>query len=209
MNTNVFYCGLILSLFTACGNPDSSSGNAVGPATPSNSSTNSAMTESRLPEPLMRQSVQCCVDLKLEKAVEPYTQLVASLGQGLTNPESVTNLVVGLQTVTKNSEDFQPFIESLQKVDGNDLAAVRAIVGPLSEVLLVRLQDSSSPSGAYDLAFGYSRDADSSWAQVGVEPKSPYGDGIQSYSWGSREQVQETDAAREKQLGNMELGATP
>ena len=209
MNTNVFYFGIILSLSTACGGSDSTSSNTSGPATPSNSSTSGSTAETKLPEPLMRQSIQCCADLKLEKAVEPYTQIVAGLAQGLTNPESVNNLVVGLQTVTKNSNDFQPFIESLQKVDGSDLAAVRAIIGSLSEVLLVRLQDSSSPSGAYDLAFGYSRDADSGWAQVGVEPKSPYGDGIQSYSWGSREQVQETDAAREKQLGNMDLGATP
>lgn len=209
MNSKAFYCGLVLSLSTACGTPDSSTGSAAGPATPSNSSTSGATPDTKLPEPLMRQSVQCCADLKLEKAVEPYTQITASLGQGLTSPEMVNNLVVGLQTVTKTSEDFEPFIESLQKVDGSDLAAVRTIIGALSEVLLLRLLNSSSPSGAYDLAFGYSREADSGWAQVGVEPKSPYGDGIQSYSWGSREQVQAIDAAREKQLGNMDLGANP
>ena len=90
-----------------------------------------------------------------------------------------------------------------------DLVVVRKPVGTLSEVLLARMEASASASGAFDLAFGYSRDADSIWAQEGVEPKSPYGDGIRSYSWGSRDQVKAIDLAREKQLGNMNLGATP
>jgi len=157
----------------------------------------------------MRQAVQCCADLKLEKAVKAYTDLVADLGQNKSSTESINALIKGLKTVTKKADDFAPFIAELQNIDGNDLVVVRKQVGTLSEVLLARMEASASASGAFDLAFGYSRDADSIWAQEGVEPKSPYGDGIRSYSWGSRDQVKAIDLAREKQLGNMNLGATP
>jgi hypothetical protein len=157
----------------------------------------------------MRQAVQCCSDLKLEKAVGAYTQLVAKLANAKADMATRDALVTALEGVSKKSADFAPFISQLKTADGTDLAALRSIVGELSEVMLSRIEASASASGALDLAFGYSRDADRHWAQEGVEPKSPYGDGIQSYSWGSREEVQAIDKEREKQLGNVNLGANP
>jgi hypothetical protein len=207
MKTQTLIIGLFLA--TACGGSDAPSAGNSGPATPSGSGANSTPADSELPTPLMRQSVQCCADLKLEKAVSAYSELVAALAQDQSSPEGVNSLISELQTVTKNSDDFAPFVKALQGVDANDLATVRKEIGALSEVLLKRMEASASASGTYDLAFGYSRKADSVWAQVGVEPKSPYGDGIQSYSWGSREEILAIDLAREKQLGNMNLGATP
>jgi hypothetical protein len=53
-----------------------------------------------------------------------------------------------------------------------------------------------------DLAIAYSRQSDAHWLQEGVEPKSPYGDGINSYSWGTRDEVKTADEARELELGN-------
>lgn len=207
MKIKILFIALFLT--AGCGGDDASVGSNSGPATPSGTTANSAAPDTELPAPLMRQSVQCCADLKLEKSVKAYTELVAALAQGQSTPEGITQLISGLMAVTKKSDDFSPFIKELQSVDATELASVRAQIGALSEVLLKRMEASASASGAYDLAFGYSRKADSVWAQVGVEPKSPYGDGIQSYSWGSREQVQAIDLAREKQLGNMNLGATP
>jgi hypothetical protein len=207
MSTKTLFLSLVFAF--GCGSSDGPAGSNSGPATPSGTTANSAPSESELPAPLMRQAVQCCADLKLEKAVKAYTDLVADLGQNKSSTESINALIKGLKTVTKKADDFAPFIAELQNIDGNDLVVVRKQVGTLSEVLLARMEASASASGAFDLAFGYSRDADSIWAQEGVEPKSPYGDGIRSYSWGSRDQVKAIDLAREKQLGNMNLGATP
>jgi len=157
----------------------------------------------------MRKSVPCCADLKLEKAVAAYTKFIASLAVSETSNELRDELVRTLEGVTKKTEDFKQFVVQLKEADATDLAFMRSILGDLSEVMLTRITDSSSASGALDLAFGYSRDADRPWAQEGVEPKSPYGDGINSYSWGSREEVKAVDKEREEQLGNNSLGANP
>ncbi len=157
----------------------------------------------------MRNPVQCCADLKLEKAVIAYTQAGVQLTAGTLESETLTQLITSLEGVTKGAADFEMFIALLKELDLTDTPRARQIYGDLSEVLLPRIEASSSSSGALDLAFGYSRQFDRHWAQEGVDPKSPYGDGIHSYSWGTRQEVQTSDKAEEERLGNTNLGPTP
>jgi len=157
----------------------------------------------------MRTSIQCCADLKLEKAINAYTKVGIGLASGTTPATELQTMIEAFENIRKAPEDFAVHIGNLKTGDHSDLARMREIYGDLSEIVLTRVEASSSSSGDLDLAVGYSRAADRHWAQEGVEPKSPYGDGIQSYSWGRRSEVQAVDAQREEALGNNQLGAAP
>ena len=192
--------------WTGCGSAEET---PSGPAMPSGSGPTDLVSQPEKPEPLMRTSIQCCADLKLEKAVRSYTLIGSNLANGtLSNPE-YQGMIEAFESISKSPDDFAEPIAQLKSSDPSDLARVREIYGDLSEIVLTRIEASSSSSGELDLAVGYSRAADRHWAQEGVEPKSPYGDGIQSYSWGRRGEVQAIDAQREEELGNNQLGATP
>lgn len=160
-------------------------------------------------QPAMRNPVQCCADLKLEKAVRSYLNAGTQITGGTVSAEAIKELVSSLEAISKGAEDFAPLLPQFNELDVSDLPRVRQVYGDLSEVLLPRIESSSSSSGELDLAFGYSRQHDRHWAQEGVEPKSPYGDGIESYSWGKREEVKTSDQAEEERLGNTNLGPTP
>ena len=204
MKTFFLYFGFLC--WIGCG---SSEETPAGPATPSGSGPTDLVNQPEKPEPLMHTSIQCCADLKLEKAIKAYTVIGASLANGSLSQPEYQEMIQAFEGISKSPQDFADSIAQLKSADSSDLARIREIYGDLSEILLIRIEASSSSSGDLDLAVGYSRSADRHWAQEGVEPKSPYGDGIQSYSWGRRGEVQAIDAQREEELGNNQLGATP
>lgn len=205
---------LLFIFFVACGS-EGDSGPATpgpatpGPATPSSSGGNPTLEEAALRPPAMRNPIQCCADLKLEKGVRAYLDAGTQITNGALTAESLQELVGALGAITKGAEDFAPLLPQISELDVSDLPRVRQVYGDLSEVILPRIESSSSSSGDLDLAFGYSREFDRHWAQEGVEPKSPYGDGIHSYSWGKRQEVKNSDQAEEERLGNTNLGPTP
>jgi len=182
-------------------------------AKPSESSSNSPLIGEEHQKPIMRQSVKCCGSLKFESAVKTYTVLGGELAKGVVSAESRTQLVDALEKVQIQEEDknkaMATIIASLKDADLTDLAFVRQIFGDLSELILNHIQETRNPSGLLDLAFGYSRKFDRHWLQEGVEPNSPYGDDIASYSWGTRVDVKAYDKKREEELGNTKLGANP
>jgi len=202
-----YVSALLFSFIVGCGSDETPSN--AGPATPSSTGPNDLVEEPTKRAPPMRTPIQCCADLKLEKAVAAYTQAGAQLTSGSLEEESHAQLITSLAGVTKNTEDFTETVILLKELDLTDISRARQIYGDLSEVLIPRIEASSSASGSLDLAFGYSREADRHWAQEGVDPKSPYGDGIHSYSWGTRNEVQTSDKAEEERLGNTNLGPTP
>jgi hypothetical protein len=160
------------------------------------------------PAPLMRQAVMCCGDLAFERIVGSFVTFTESLVSGDADliAESHGALIETLEAKEHRSETLERLLQGFIALDFSSMEATRAEFGPMSDELINIIQDSSSASGQYDLAVGYSRDADHHWIQVGVEPQSPYGDGINSYSWGSREDVRSADAAREVAMGNDQFG---
>ena len=200
---------LLSILLIACGSEEDSGPATPGPATPSSVGGDNPLEEAAMRPPAMRNPVQCCADLKLEKAVRAYLDAGTQITSGNLSQEALQGLVGTLEAVTKGAEDFAPLLPQMNELDVSDLPRVRQVYGDLSEVILPRIESSSSSSGDLDLAFGYSREFDRHWAQEGVEPKSPYGDGIQSYSWGKRQEVKNSDQAEEERLGNTNLGPTP
>ena len=160
------------------------------------------------PAPLMRQAVMCCSDLPLERIVAEFVNLTESL---VTNDltlvaEAHEGFVESLQAAESGGEIIAKILTDALALDLSSLDSAREGFGPISDELINKVRDSSSASGQYDLAIGYSRDADHHWIQLGVEPSSPYGDGINSYSWGTREEVRTADAAREVEMGNNQYG---
>jgi hypothetical protein len=156
-----------------------------------------------LPKPLMRQALHCCKNLTMEPIVRAYLALGVALADK--NSAEITAQMDALSTALASSslqaEKRDGMSESLSAMNADKIGTSRKAYAKISEVLVGTVQ--ASQSGALDLAVAYSRQSDAHWLQEGVEPKSPYGDGIHSYSWGTREQVQEADALREKELGNV------
>ncbi len=155
-----------------------------------------------LPKPLMRQAMHCCKNLMMEPVVKAYLALgVALAGKDLeaAGAQGAT-LSEALSASNLKEEKLQPLQAALAGFQGADLPAFRAAYAETSELIVAAVEPSQA--GALDLAIAYSRQADAHWLQEGVEPKSPYGDGINSYSWGTREEVKSADEAREKELGN-------
>jgi len=155
-----------------------------------------------LPKPLMRQAMHCCKNLTMEPVVRAYLDLGVALADkdaaaigtqraALTDALSASNLA---------QADKDALGAAIAGVDDAELVAARKAYAETSELLVQTVQ--AGQAGALDLAVAYSRQADAHWLQEGVEPKSPYGDGINSYSWGTRDEVKTADAAREKELGN-------
>lgn len=200
---------LLFLLLSACGSEETAAPATPGPATPSSSTGSPGIEQAAMRTPAMRTPVRCCADLKLEKLLRAYLQAGTAVTDGSVSTEAIQGLVESLQSITKGAEDFASVLPQLAELDPTDLPRVRQVYGDLSEILLPRIESSSSSSGELDLAFGYSRQFDRHWAQEGVEPKSPYGDGIESYSWGKREEVKRSDQAEEERLGNTNLGPTP
>ena len=155
-----------------------------------------------LPKPLMRQAMHCCKNLTMEPVVKAYLALGIALASKDLEVAGThrSTLVEALAASNLKAEKLEPLQASLAGFEGADLPASRTAYAELSELIVASVEPSQA--GALDLAIAYSRQADAHWLQEGVEPKSPYGDGINSYSWGTREEVKSADEAREKELGN-------
>ena len=155
-----------------------------------------------LPEPLMRQALMCCADL----AMEPVMRSYLNLGKALAKADAAaidrhaSGMAAGLGSVESPGAHLGEIVTILGGLSGADVTAARAGYGKISDKLVGTLE--TSASGELDLAVAYSRELDHHWLQEGVEPRSPYGDGIHSYSWGSRDEVKLADSAREKDLVN-------
>jgi hypothetical protein len=157
-----------------------------------------------LPEPLMRQALMCCADMAIEPVMEAYLALGRGLAKG-DKEEQKSQARVMSKAIGRLQDAGAHLVVvdgHLKTILGAEVHAARAEYGVISDLLVGKLE--TSASGALDLAVAYSREADHHWLQEGVEPRSPYGDGIQSYSWGSREEVLAADAVREKELSNPE-----
>ena len=155
-----------------------------------------------LPEPLMRQALMCCADLAMEPAMRSYL----NLGKALAKADAAgidthaAGMAKGLGSVESPGAHIGEVVTILGGLSGADVTAARAGYGKISDKLVGTLE--TSASGELDLAVAYSRELDHHWLQEGVEPRSPYGDGIQSYSWGARDEVKLADSEREKDLVN-------
>ena len=157
-----------------------------------------------LPEPLMRQALMCCADLAMEPVMEAYLALGAALAKGDAAGISTQAgaMIAAIGRVEDAGEHLGVTTKHLKAIQGADLGEARSQYGQMSDLLVGKLE--TSASGELDLAVAYSREIDHHWLQEGVEPRSPYGDGIQSYSWGTREEVKAADEVREKELANPE-----
>lgn len=197
----------LLLMLVACGGDDVTGDEAAGGQ---NSYPVVATSPEQPPQPapLMRQAVMCCGDLAFERVVGAFVELTESLVSGdlVVVTEKHGSVIEALLAKEHRGEVQEKVLQDLSAIDLSTVETVRDGFGPVSDELIVLIQDSSSASGQYDLAVGYSREADHHWIQSGVEPRSPYGDGINSYSWGTREDVQTADAAREIEMGNNQLG---
>jgi hypothetical protein len=155
-----------------------------------------------LPEPLMRQALMCCADLAMEPAMRSYLNLGRALAK--TDAAAIDSHAAGmakeLGSVESPGAHIGEIVTILGTFRGAEVAAARASYGEISDKLVGTLE--TSASGELDLAVAYSRELDHHWLQEGVEPRSPYGDGIHSYSWGQRDEVKLADSAREKDLVN-------
>lgn len=155
-----------------------------------------------LPKPLMRQAMHCCKNLTMEPVLRAYLDL----GEALADQDeaaattAVATLREKLAASNLKPEKLAPLQQALAPLDPAALAPARQAYAAVSEQLVETLE--SSQAGALDLAIAYSRRADAHWFQQGVEPKSPYGDGINSYSWGTRDEVKAADEVREQELGH-------
>ena len=157
-----------------------------------------------MPEPLMRQALMCCADMAMEPVMEAYLALGRALAKGDKEEQRSQARVMSKAIGRLQDEGAHlAVIEGhLKTILGAEVRAARAEYGAISDLLVGKLE--TSASGALDLAVAYSREADHHWLQEGVEPRSPYGDGIQSYSWGTRDEVLAADVVREKELANPE-----
>ena len=150
----------------------------------------------------MRQAVLCCNDLSLEPAMRAYLELGEILREG--DSEALGEKVAVLESTFSGVEDsvelFAKIQETVVSMGGLDLSGTRKGYGDLSDLLVDYVEHSAA--GELDLAVAYSRDADRHWLQEGVEPRSPYGDGIQSYTWGRRAEVLAADADQDGGIGS-------
>ncbi len=205
---------LLALMFTACSNAveeqadeaeasevDAKKDGAVEPTTGANVQPDPAP----LPEPLMRQALMCCADLAMEPVMQSYLELGRALAKGDAARISshAAAMIAAIGRVEDVGEHSAAALTYLKAISGARLGEARSQYGQMSDLLVGKLE--TSASGELDLAVAYSREIDHHWLQEGVEPRSPYGDGIQSYSWGTREEVQAADAVREKELANPEL----
>ncbi len=155
-----------------------------------------------LPEPLMRQALMCCADLAMEPAMRSYLDLGKALAKADAGDidSHAAGMAKALGSVESPGAHIGEIVIVLGGLNGADVAAAREGYGTISDKLVGTLE--TSASGELDLAVAYSRELDHHWLQEGVEPRSPYGDGIHSYSWGTRDEVKKADSAREKELVN-------
>jgi hypothetical protein len=150
------------------------------------------------PEPLMRRPIHCCSDLVLEDALKAYIAIGTTLASGQTEgvEDQRQTFVAKVQELGEEHE-WAAFVAPASALEGCELDACREAYGALSDALVPAV--TGTHSGDLDIAIAWSRKFKHPWIQNGNELKSPYGDGIESYSWGSREEVESADAGREAQ----------
>ena len=199
--TSRWLCLGLLALMTGC-EGTSTETETPTPRAPPEPVTTPDPAAADLPKPLMRTALHCCKNLTMEPVVRAYLEVGVALAGGDLVATAAAGTTLGEKLA---SLDVKPeVLEQLQAAHAGltteDLAAARTAYGSFSEVLIDAVRPSQS--GTMDLAVAYSRDADAHWFQEGVQPSSPYGDDIASYSWGRREDVNAADEEREKELGN-------
>ena len=201
--TSRWLCLGLLALMTGCEGistePETEPPTPKAPSEPVTAPDPAAVD---LPTPLMRTALHCCKKLTMEPVVRAYLEVGVALAGGDLVATAATGATLGEKL---GSLDVKPeVLEQLQAAQAGlaseDLAAARTAYGSFSQLLVDTVRPSQS--GTLDLAVAYSRNADAHWLQEGVQPLSPYGDDIASYSWGTRAEVNAADEEREKELGN-------
>ncbi len=202
MSRTVVTLGGLLWLVGCGGEPETPAATEATTKTPAASAEPEAPEPPPLPKPLMRQAMHCCKNLTMEPVVKAYLALGAALADKDASAITAQRDAMGeaLAAANLGEDKLGELKATVAGIDPAQLPEARKAYGQASELLVETVE--ASQAGALDLAIAYSRQADAHWLQEGVEPKSPYGDGIHSYSWGTREEVQAADAAREEELGN-------
>ncbi len=198
------FAALSLILTVACGGDEENSSEVVGDVDEAEVTpvVEQAPAPAPQPEPLMRQAVLCCSDLSLEPAMRAYLDLGNILREGDSEAlsEKVAQLQSAFSVVEDPAESYARVQETVVAMEDSNVAGTRKDYGELSDLLIDYVEHSAA--GELDLAVAYSRDSDRHWLQEGVEPRSPYGDGIQSYTWGRRAEVLAADADRDDGIGS-------
>ncbi len=148
------------------------------------------------PEPLMRRPIRCCSDLVLEDLLKAYLAmgdvLAAGNTEGLEAPRAT--FAAKLEELGADHE-LAPLAGEIAGMEGCELDACREHFGVISDTIIAEVP--GSHSGELDIAAAWSRKYRHHWIQKGNELISPYGDGIESFSWGTREEVEAADGSRE------------
>lgn len=148
------------------------------------------------PEPLMRRPIHCCSDLVLEDALKAYLVMGDVLAKGTTEGMEEPRATFAAKLEELGAEhDLAPLAEVIAGMEACELEACRDGFGTISDTIVSRV--TGTHSGDLDIAVAYSRKHQHHWIQQGNELASPYGDGIESFSWGTREEVETADSGRE------------
>jgi len=169
---------------------------------------NAAPAPAPEPEPLMRRPIHCCSDLVLEGALKSYLSMGSTLAAG--DAAAIeTDRAAMVEQLTELGADhaLAEMVDVVTDMETCELEACRESFSVLSKVLVETIGDTHS--GDLDIAIAWSRKHQSPWIQEGNELHSPYGDGIESYSWGLQEEVKGADKVREAERGEGVVHTPP
>jgi len=169
---------------------------------------NAAPAPAPEPEPLMRRPIHCCSDLVLENALKSYLSMGTTLAKGDAAAIEADRAALQEQ-LGQLGEDhaLAEMVAVVTEMEACELDACRESFITLSSKLVETIGDTHS--GDLDIAVAWSRKHSAPWIQEGNELHSPYGDGIESYSWGNRDEVKGADKVREAERGEGVVNTPP
>ncbi|GEM_PF-5160366 len=176
-------------LLAACGQPATSAVEIEEPVLTEPVAKSKAPVPAPEPAPYMRRPLHCCGDPLLEPLVQAYLAVGEAMAAEGDLSAPVAALVAesaGVIEVTSTA-DLLAIDAAVGALAGCADDACFEPYGALSGLLASYLE--GSHSGDLDLAVAYSRRHDAEWIQDGVQIRSPYGDDVVSFAWGSRASV--------------------
>lgn len=184
----------VIVLLAACGQPATSAVEVEAVVTETVEATK-APTPAPEPAPYMRRPLHCCGDPLIEPLVQAYLDLGAAMAaEGDLAPTlaALHEQSAGVLELASTPELVE-IDGAIGALDGCSDDACYAPYGALSGLLIAYIE--GSHSGDLDLAVAYSRKHDAEWIQDGVQIRSPYGDDVVSFAWGTRAEVLKADAS--------------
>lgn len=181
-------------LLAACGQPATSAVEVEEVVTEPVTAT-TAPTPAPEPAPYMRRPMHCCGDPLIEPLVTAYLDLGTAMASGGDTATAWTALKQQSTGVLElaSTADLEAIDAAIGTLEGCTGDACYAPYGELSGLLIAYIE--GSHSGDLDLAVAYSRKHDAEWIQDGVQIRSPYGDDVVSFAWGTRDEVLKADAS--------------